>query len=97
MPNTNKNTPMPQCDKNAVMQWFFTEDKLPMCYETGNWDGKKSDLILAETITGKQFLAECYEGTMDGSYFFDWYFVDTISKNDWCVNETISRWLTIPF
>ena len=54
------------------MNWTYTKDQLPMCYQTGNWDGKRSDLVVGETINGKQFLGCCYEGTMDGSYFFDW-------------------------
>jgi len=80
-----------------VMRWISCEDKLPICYSTGDWDGKKSDNVIGETITGKQFLGCCYEVTMDGSKFFDWYQVDEINKNDWSVNETVSRWLPIPF
>ncbi len=79
------------------MSWKYTDNELPLCYERGNWDGNKSDLVLAETIYGKQFLAECYEGQMDGSYFFDWYSVDTINKNDWSVDsQTVTRWMKIP-
>lgn len=80
-----------------VMHWFYTKDKLPICTETGNWDGRKSELIIGEIITGKQFLGCCYEGFMDGSSFFDWYQVDEINSNDWLINETVIRWLKIPF
>lgn len=79
------------------MEWIYTKDTLPMCYETGIWDGKRSDLVVGETINGKQFLGCCYEGTMDGSYFFDWYQVDEINRNDWLVNDSVVRWLKIPF
>ena len=81
----------------AVMGWIYTDEQLPMCYSTGNWDGKKSDNFIGETITGKQFIGCCYEGIMDGSKFFDWYQVDEVNENEWTINETVSRWLPIPF
>ena len=77
--------------------WIEVNNSLPLCTSTGDWDGKQSDIILAETITGKKFLAQCYEGFMDGSKFFDWYQVDEINQNDWLINESISRWMKIPF
>ena len=77
--------------------WIEVNNSLPLCTSTGDWDGKQSDIILAETITGKKFLAQCYEGFMDGSEFFDWYQVDEINQNDWLINESVSRWMKIPF
>lgn len=81
----------------CVMHWFDCSEKLPLCTETGDWDGKKSELIIGETITGKKFLGCCYEGFMDGSSFFDWYQVDEINHNDWLVNDTVVRWMNIHF
>lgn len=81
----------------CVMHWFDCSEKLPLCTETGDWDGKKSELIIGETITGKKFLGCCYEGFMDGNSFFDWYQVDEINHNDWLVNDTVVRWINIPF
>jgi len=75
------------------MTWKYTKDQLPHCYETGDWDGKKSDLIVGETLTGKKFLGCCYSGFE----FFDWYQVDDINRNDWLVNETVVRWFEIAF
>ncbi|WFB67042.1 hypothetical protein [Chryseobacterium sp. WX] len=77
--------------------WINTDKELPICFETGNWDGKQSELVLAETIDGEQFIGQCYEGFQDGSKFFDWYQVDEINKNDWLITKTISRWMKIPF
>ena len=77
--------------------WIEVNDTLPLCVSTGDWDGKQSEIILAETITGKKFLAQCYEGFMDGSAFYDWYQVDEINSNDWLINESVSRWMKIPF
>ena len=94
--NTNKNQ-VPQCDKNAVIRWLSVDEELPICYSTGNWDGKQSDSFLAETITGKKFIGQCYEGFMDGFVFFDWYQVDEVNQNDCLITETVSRWMKIPF
>ena len=77
--------------------WIEVNDALPLCVSTGDWDGKQSEIILAETITGKKFLAQCYEGFMDGSAFYDWYQVDEINSNNWLINESVSRWMKIPF
>ena len=71
--NMDKNKTIPTLSQTTVMRWISTDEQLPMCYSTGNWDGKKSDNFIGETITGKQFLGCCYEGTMDGSKFFVWY------------------------
>ena len=79
------------------MKWIDTNESLPYCYETGNWDGKKSDLFLGETITGNKFLGECFEGILDGHYYFEWYAVDEITGNDYSINEPVSRWMRIPF
>ena len=77
--------------------WIEVNDTLPLCVSTGDWDGNQSEIILAETITGKKFLAQCYEGFMDGSAFYDWHQVDEINSNDWLINESVSRWMKIPF
>jgi hypothetical protein len=94
MKNSKNNT---QSSQSCVMSWIYCNERLPMCYITGNWDGKKSDNFIGETITGKQFLGCCYEGTMDGSKFFDWYQIDEINRNDWLVLDSVVRWLPIPF
>jgi hypothetical protein len=78
------------------MEWIYTENQLPLCYETGDWDGKRSNLVIGETFYGKQFLGCCYSGFMDGCEFFDWYQVDEINGNDWMVSDTVVRWLKIP-
>lgn len=44
----------------------------PICFESGNWDGKRSDLVLVETKQGRFYIARMYSGTMDGSTFNDW-------------------------
>ncbi len=81
----------------APYPWIDAREEQPLCVSTGNWDGKQSDIVLAETFTGKKFLAQCYEGFMDGSKFYDWYQVDQINSNDWLITESVSRWMKIPF
>lgn len=92
--STSKNEEVLQVENDG---WIEVRNQLPICTSTGNWDGKQSDIILAETMTGKKFLAQCYEGFMDGSAFYDWYQVDEINSNDWLINESVSRWMKIPF
>lgn len=78
------------------MSWKYTEKgEYPFVYKTGHWDGKASDLVLAEDINGNHFVAQFYEGFMDGHSFSDWYFVDSVSKKDWLV-ESVVRWMKIP-
>jgi hypothetical protein len=80
-----------------VMRWFYCEEnRLPSCWEQGNWDGKKSELIIGETITGKRFIGCCYEGYMDGSSFFDWYENSELLETDYLITETVVRWMNIP-
>jgi hypothetical protein len=93
-PNEALSEPLQQCN---VIRWLDANEELPLCVSTGNWDGKQSDIVLAETSTGKKFLAQCYEGFMDGNAFFDWCQVDEVNGNDWLITETVSRWMKIPF
>jgi hypothetical protein len=80
-----------------IGQWIDASVKQPLCVSSGDWDGKQSDIVLAETVSGKKFLAQCYEGFMDGAHFYDWYQVDEIVQNDYPLSEPVSRWMNIPF
>lgn len=42
------------------------------------------------------FLGCCYEGTMDGFKFFEWYQVDEVNNTDWVINAPV-RWMEIPY
>jgi hypothetical protein len=55
------------------MLWTNINNKRPLAYQTGSWDGKKSDKVLVCTLCGKYYVAEMYEGILDGSEFFDFY------------------------
>jgi hypothetical protein len=72
------------------MEWKYTEKQLPITYKTGDWDGKKSDEVIAEDADGKKYIAVLYSGFMDGSEFNDWY-----TNDDWCLSRIV-RWFSIP-
>jgi len=55
------------------MIWYKIENKKPLAYQTGGWDGKKSDKVLVCTHSGKYHVAEMYEGILDGSEFCQFY------------------------
>lgn len=57
--------------KSEVPKWI-SADIEPHCYESGNWDGKRSDWHLVETKEGLS-VGRCYSGFMDGSSFCCWY------------------------
>lgn len=68
--------------------WISVEDRLPICYQTGDWDGKRSELVLCENSKGYH-IAVLYEGVMDGCKFSDWF-----DKDD-CSIETPFKWKPI--
>ena len=74
------------------MDWInIKTDKRPLCYQTGDWDGKKSDVILCyNEYEDELFTATCYEGTMDGDNFFECY-----DENDFEVTEQVTHWCNI--
>ncbi len=43
------------------MIWYKIENKKPIAYKTGNWDGKKSDKLLVSTLNGGCHVAEMYD------------------------------------
>lgn len=67
--------------KKTVIEWTEIEEGLPICYESGSWDGKRSDNVLVELEDGTYDVGVLYSGYMDGSEFNDWY-----SKNDYEIN-----------
>lgn len=71
------------------MGWIKVDDRLPHAYQTGNWDGKKSDEVLAEDKNGKKYIAVLYSGFLDGDDFNDWY-----NNNDYEIKDVV-RWCEI--
>jgi len=55
------------------MIWKNIEEEKPLAYKTGLYDGKKSDKILVCDDYGLYYIAEMYEGFLDGTDFCDFY------------------------
>jgi hypothetical protein len=70
--------------------WIKVEDRLPIPYEKGEWDGDRSGFVLVIDIDGLYHLAGLYSGFMDG-FSFDEFF-DT---NDREVSNVIA-WQPLP-
>ena len=72
-----KYTPAPPSGEDAGKGWISVEDKTPIAYKTGVWDGQKSDLVLTyNAVDDTHCIATLYEGYLDGNHFKDWYHVD---------------------
>lgn len=83
-------------NKIDTNKWILTDEKLPHCYQIGDWDGYKSDTFIGETINGDKFLGRCYQGIMDGSEYFDWYLISELNKTEWLLCDKVHRWFPIP-
>ena len=78
--------------KEPIMsQWISVEDRLPNAYETGDWDGKKSDSVVVELANGKYEVAHLYSGFMDGSEFNDWY-----ANDGFTLDGEVVQWMPLP-
>lgn len=69
------------------MEWISVSKKKPTCWETGQWDGTRSDLIFCRTVSGSYHVARVYEGMLDGTEFFEWY--DGV---DFEIEEEVTHW-----
>lgn len=72
-------------------QWIKVEESLPNTYQTGDWDGKRSDLVLAVNEYEDYILARLYEGFMDGGHFQEW-----ADDKDYTLNHKVLAWMKIP-
>jgi hypothetical protein len=72
------------------MNWININDNSPLCYKTGDWDGKQSDRVIVEDISGEYYVAISYSGHMDGSHFSVFY-----DRNDNEISNVV-RWFNIP-
>ena len=82
-----------QCQQDNAERkpfWINLSEKKPNCYETGIWDGKRSGKIFLRDNNGYSFVGVCYQGTMDGSEYCNFY-----DDNDFDV-ENITHWAEIP-
>ena len=71
------------------MEWKYVGN--PITYETGEWDGKRSDEVVAVDDIGIKHIARVYAGVMDGNEFIDW-----VDGNDYIIDRKIIKWLSLP-
>lgn len=74
-----------------AQRWIPVEEELPLAYESGHWDGLRSDFVLAKDDKGKWHKARTYQGTMDGCKFCEW-----VDEND-DTFENIVSWRPIEY
>jgi len=63
----------PVVKENITSEWISVEDRKLIATEKGEWDGLRSSQILVEDKDNVYDVAVKYEGTIDGSYFCDFY------------------------
>jgi len=63
----------------------------PNAWETGNWDGKKTDRLLVLTKGKDIKIGVCYIGFMDGSDFEEWS-----SDDGYFINDEVIAWMPLP-
>ena len=72
-------------------QWVSVEKRhLLPCYESGHWDGLRSDFMLLLNNKKHQHVGRCYSGTLDGCEFDCFYGTDDYEI------ENITHWLPLP-
>ena len=66
------------------------KDQEPYCWESGDWDGRKSDPLLVYTSDKEYHVATAYSGTMGGSKFLQFY-------DNWDYEiEDVTHWAELP-
>lgn len=70
--------------------WVDIDKEKPLAYETGEWDGKRTDFLLITTNSGDVAIARGYIGFMDGSIFCDFY-----DKHDY-EKANVKYWAELP-
>lgn len=72
-----------------AQKWIDVNDELPICYESGKWDGLRSDCYLVKDKKGQYYIGRLYSGILDGYKFNDW------GDNDGFDLENITHWKKI--
>lgn len=70
----------------------LASEEYPATYETGAWDGKRSDVLILLLEDGKYVTGRLYSGFMDGSEFNNWY--DATDSEMELTN--VEAWAVIP-
>lgn len=73
--------------KQEQEEWISVEEKLPITFETGHWDGKRSEIVVVKNGEDSYHICRLYSGFMDGFEFNDW----AEAKHDLIV-EDVTHW-----
>jgi len=65
--------------------WIPVEEELPIAFESGGWDGLRSEFVIAKREDGEWYKARIYSGIMDGSKFCEW-----CDEDDFLITNVIS-------
>lgn len=74
-----------------ISKWYSVGGEPPYCYETGDWDGKRSDFILIKDGEGEVNVGVAYSGFVDGVHFINFY-----DRSGLEIEGHIVSWQTIP-
>lgn len=74
-----------------ITRWFYTSETTPFVWETGEWDGKRSGLLVVECKDGEQYLAYYHEGILDEGEFKNFE-----TKDGTTLEKEVIRFLPIP-
>ena len=55
-----------QKEYEEKLRWIPTIEQTPTATEIGDWDGKRSDFVLAKTKNGSHYILRVYEGFSNG-------------------------------
>lgn len=67
-----------------MINWTLVTEKKPLCWQTGKWDGNRSDLCVCQDENGEYHLAHLYE-YYDGQ--IEWY-----AKADYGLRHEVVKW-----
>lgn len=75
-------------ETEKLTKWNKTAESLPNAYETGDWDGKRSDQVMIQLKDNIVCIGVLYEGFIDGEEFQDWYAINS-DGDEWGMIEPI--------
>lgn len=71
-----------------MKHWIKTEEQLPFTWETGDWDGKRSNQVLVKDEKGEHFVATYYEFPHGDTEWYD--------RDDFSLRYKVVMWMEIP-
>jgi hypothetical protein len=73
------------------MEWIKTKLKMPITFEKGWWDGKRSEVLVFVDSENNIYVGRLYEGCLDGEEFSDW-----ITERDDYIIGNVKYWHPLP-